>query len=118
MYLNYGDVNFFDYGRLVDAEHSDTVLEVITCDPYCDTENLYQFGVLSVDITDTWINKSAVCEYIGADPATVDPVQYALGCISYYGGENFGEVSDLNHDEICDRLKHQLIASDNLHIEW
>lgn len=53
-FVNYGDVNFFELGILVDAEHSDTEFSVLYCRPYDDEEDLYFFADCEVDITDSW----------------------------------------------------------------
>lgn len=124
MYINYGDKNFFEYGRLVDSEHSDTVLQVICCNPYPDEEDKYQFAECEVDINDMWIDKEAVMSYIGMTEETFNPIQYAIGCIDYYGAENFGALSyaydwtNMKKADICEILKYRLIANDNLDIEW
>ena len=65
MYVNYGNKDFFERGRLVDSEHSDSVLDILVWDPYSDEEDLYQFGECSVDITDDWIDKQAVMDFLG-----------------------------------------------------
>jgi hypothetical protein len=124
MYRNYGDVNFFECGILVDDEHSDTEFNILYCRPYDDEEDMYEFGDCQVDITDSFIQKDIVMNYIGMTEETFDPVQYAIGCLDYYGIENFGAMSyayDFMHmtkKEICDILKHRSIGSDNLNIEW
>lgn len=124
MYVNYGDKDFFERGRLVDSEHSDSVMDILVCEPYSDEEDLYQFGECSVDITDNWINKKAVMDFIGMSVESFDPISYAMGCIDYYGMENFGAISyaydyaHMTREDIKDILKYRLIASDNLNIVW
>jgi len=121
MYVNYGDVNFFECGRLVDSEHSDTEFDVLYCQPYDDEEDLYLFADCHVDIEDSWIDRKAVMAYIGMDNDEFDPIQFALGCIDYYGVEDFtgGYIEiRMKKAEICEILKHRLIANDNLNIEW
>lgn len=124
MYINYGDKNFFEKGVLVDNEHSDTVFQIIICNPYSDEENLYQFGEVEVDITDSWIDRKSVMDYIGMTEDKFDPIQYAIGCIEYYGAAEFGAISyaydwmHMTKEDICDILKYRMIASDNLDIEW
>ena len=54
MYVNYGDKDFFEHGRLVDAEHEDNIYDILCCNPYPDEPGLFQFGHCKVDITDTW----------------------------------------------------------------
>lgn len=121
MFINYGDKNFFEYGVLVDFEHHDTIFDILYCRPFDDADDLYLFAHCTVDITDSWIDKNDVFSFIGMRPETYDVIQYAIGCIDYYGVENFSSPYDgyqFTKTEICDRLKHYLIASDNLNIEW
>lgn len=124
MYLNYGDKNFFENGILVDTEHSDRVFPMLLCRPYADEEDLYQFGMCEVDITDPWIDKKAVMEFVGMSEKNFDPVQFAIGCTSFYSWDNFGSMNyaydwmRMSKNDICEILKYQLIASDNLDIEW
>lgn len=124
MYINYGDKNFFERGRLVDSEHSDSVLDILVCDPYDDEEDLYKFGECSVDITDSWIDKQAVMDFLGMDSDSFNPIEYALGCIDFYGIENFGacnytyDYMHMRKEDIKDILKYRLIATDNLDIVW
>lgn len=124
MYLNYGDVNFFEHGILVDTEHSDTEFPILYCMPYPDEEDLYQFGDCQVDITDSWIDKQAILNYIGMKETEFDPVLFAIGCIEYYGAVNFGADSycydwlHMQRKDIEEILKYRMIASDNLEITW
>ncbi len=124
MYVNYGDKDFFERGILVNSEHSDTEFDILVCNPYDGEEDLYQFGECSVDITDDWIDKQAVMDFLGMDSNSFNPVEYALGCIDYYGIENFGacnyayDYAHMRKEDIKDILKYRLIASDNLDIVW
>ena len=124
MYINYGDKDFFERGRLVDSEHSDSVIDVLVCNPYDDEEDLYQFGDCSVDVTDSWIDKQAVMDFLGMNFETFNPVEYAIGCIDFYGMENFGagsyayDYARMTREDISDILKYRLIATDNLDIVW
>ena len=122
MYLNYGDVNFFDYGMLVDTEHSDTDIDIIFCMPIYDTDTeLYYFGEVTICINDEWIDKKSVMSYIGMDDKSFNNIQYAIGCLEYYGAENFGtdfQNWQYTREEICNILKHRLITCDNINIDW
>lgn len=121
MFVNYGDVNFFELGILVDAEHSDTEFSILYCRPYDDEEDLYFFAECEVDVTDSWIDKNAVMDYLGMSAENFNAVQYAIGCIEYYGAENFSSPYNgyqFTKKEIEDQLQHYLIASDNLNITW
>lgn len=121
MFINYGDINFFEYGVLIDDEHNENEYRVLYCMPFDDADNLYLFAECDVDITDTWIDKNAVMSYAGMTDETFDPALYAIDCISYYGVENFSSPYDgytFTRAEICEKLKHYLIANDRLNIEW
>ncbi|MCC8044180.1 MAG: hypothetical protein LIP12_01610 [Clostridiales bacterium] len=122
MYVNYGDYHFFQHGRLVDSEHSDTEISVIYCEPYPNLEATYLFAELTVDITDDWIDKPAVCSYASLDVISPDPIQFALAAIDYYGPAEFGALDSMvtydwqhmNRTAILDILKYRMIAHDNL----
>lgn len=121
MYINYGDVNFFENGILVDAEHSDTEIKILYCRPYDDEEDKFLFADCTVDITDSWINKKSVMDCLGMTEETFDFIQFAIGCVEYYGVENFSSPYDgyqFTRKEIEERLKYYMIASDNLEITW
>jgi hypothetical protein len=48
-------------------------------------------------------------------------IYFAIGCFEYYGADNFGtDFQNWQYDRksICDILKHRMIASDNVNIEW
>jgi len=125
MFKNYGDINFFEYGVLIDDEHNENEYRVLYCRPFCETDDngndLYYFADCTVNITDSWIDKNAVMNYAGMTPETFDPVLFAVNCISYYGAENFASPYDgytFTRAEICEKLKYYLIANDRLNIEW
>ena len=124
MFINYGDRNFFEYGILVDSEHSDTEFQILYCRPYDDEEDKYLFAECTVDITDSWIDKKAVMSFAGMKEENFDPIRFAIDCIEYYGVENFGANSyvydyrNMNEESIKEILKHRLIANDNLDITW
>lgn len=121
MYVNYGDRNFFEHGILVDTEHSDTVVAIIWCMPYCDEEDAFQFAECEVDVSDSWIKRDEVMGFIGMGKDDFDLARFAIGCVEYYGVENFSSPYDgYTHDRayIEGILKHRLIASDNLDITW
>lgn len=126
MFTNYGDKNFFEHGCLVDAEHSDTEFPMLLCRPYDDENDLYQMARVTVDITDDWIDRKAVMDFIGMTEKTFDPVDFAIGCTEYYSWSNFGaddygvfwNWKQMRKKEICDILTGFMIASDNLNIEW
>lgn len=120
MYKNYGDVNFFEYGFLVDEDHSETGYPILYCRPYDDEDDLYFFADCFVDVTEDWIDQEAVSKFSCIDPYD-DSIIFANACIEYYGAENFSSPYDgfaFSKNEIKEKLKHYLIATDNLHIEW
>lgn len=90
MYKNYGDKNFLEYGVLVEEEKENETYNMIICRPYSDMENKYVYGLCYVDITDSWIEKNEVMDYIGMSEENFEPIQFAIGCTEYYGLENFG----------------------------
>ena len=124
MYKNYGDVNFLEHGILVDTEHSDTVIDMLLCEPYSDEEDLFQFAHVQVDLEDAWIDRKAVMDFIGMDKEDYDPVQFAIGCTSYYSWDNFGagdygvfcDWQRCDEELIRKELKNYLIDWDNLRI--
>lgn len=121
MYINHGDVNFFEYGVLVDAEHSDTEIKILYCRPFDDAEDKFFFADCAVDIDDEWINRQAVMDYIGMTEDNFNNIDFAVGCVEYYGAENFSspyEGYEFTRAEIESKLKYYLIANDNLEITW
>lgn len=122
MFINYGDKNFFAHGRLVDAEHSDAEFRILYCEPYCDEDDMYLFADCTVNITDSWIDWDEVNSYAGLSETENEDKQQAnimraLAAIDYHGVENFSSPYDgyqFTEKEIKDRLKHYLIAHDNL----
>lgn len=121
MYINFGDKNFFELGILVDAEHNDTEIKILYCRPYDDEEDLFLFADCEVDTTDGWIDKESVMEYLGMTENNFDVIQFAIGCVEYYGVENFSSPYNgyqFTRAEIEKQLKYYLIANDNLNITW
>lgn len=124
MYVNYGDKDFFEYGRLVDAEHEENVYDILCCNPYPDEPGQFQFGHCRVDVTEPWIDQETVMGFIGMAREAYDPARFALGCVDYYSWDNFGAADygcsydwrNIDRDSICDILKGYLIACDNLEI--
>lgn len=123
MYKNYGDQNFFNRGILVEENHDNGEFDVLYCMPLDDEEGYYIFGDCIVDINDSWIDRNAVCSFIGMDESNIDEVLYAIGCIDYYGIDNFSSqyAYDQHHvsrEEICNILKYRDISPDGINIEW
>ena len=111
MYKNYGDVNFFEYGRLVELQNDGTV-NMLVCNPVVGLRDprYYQFDDINVNINDSWINVNAVCSY--ADISKDDVIRFALACVDYYGTEPFGGIPYYTEEqfktknEVLDRLKY------------
>ena len=112
MYKNYGDANFFEYGRMAEIQNDGTV-SVLVCNPVFDCKNpdrCYQFDYVNVDINDSRINADTVYNY--SDVSKDDIIQFALACIDQYGVENFGGTAYYNEsqfytkNEILDSLKY------------
>ena len=94
MYKNYGDKNFFEYGRLVE-QINDHEFEVLVCEgaqPYEDDVRIevFPYAHCTVNINDNWIDKEKIFSFNGMTEDTFNPILYALDCIQYYGVENFG----------------------------
>jgi len=115
MYENYGDENFFELGRLVQQDDSNTEFEILACDPIQDEEGAFLFAHLVVDTTDDWIDKTAVCDFAGLDEENADAIQIALSAIDYYAWENFAMDYENFHktrDEVLRELEYYEIDSD------
>lgn len=122
MYINYGDRNFLTHGLLIDTEHSDTVFEMLICDPYPYVEDLFQFAHITVDIEDDWIDWEKVKDFMGMEPG--NNVDKAIMAYEYYGAEQFGADSNVSYDwkradkeTILREIRNYLIAWDNVVLE-
>ena len=120
MFVNYGDVDFFESGRLVEKGDSNTEFRVLYCEPiYSWHVELYFFADCTVDISDSWIEREKVESFCGCT-ADTDPVWFALGCIDYYGAENFASPYDgfrFEQHVIQEKLKGYPISPENLNME-
>lgn len=113
MYKNYGDANFFEYGRLVEKTKDTNCFNILVCDyvyDCTDSERCFRFDVCYVDISDSWIDIDAVESYADCSKES-EPELFALACIEYYGVENFGGTAYYNESqfftesEIREKLK-------------
>jgi len=94
---NYGDKNFWDYGRLVkrhseDSENEfDILVQQEVYDVTKDIVNPVIVANVCVDITDSWIKKENVVEYagIGGIETEDEKIWYAIACVGYYGIHEF-----------------------------
>ena len=120
MYQNYGDVNFFEYGVLIDDTHTDSEFDMLRCMPYSDEEDLFMFAPLHVDLNDGWMEIEEVMDYAGIEE--FDPVEYAIACTDYYSWDNFISMGyylpydwqRMTRKEIIEELKSYDISFDNL----
>ena len=96
MFENYGDVNFFDGGVLVEKEGNE--YHVIKCNLDCDTEK-YLLTDDVIDINDAWIDKNEVEFFCDK---TDDDALFASNIISYYG--YMGE--ELTKTEVANYMKN------------
>ena len=109
MFENYGDVNFFEYGRMAELQNDGTV-NMLVCNPVFDCKNpdrCYQFDYVNVDINDSWIDVNEVCSY--ADVSKDDIIQFALACVDYYGTENFGGTAYYTEEQF--KTKNEILDS-------
>lgn len=103
---NYGDVDFFDYGVLVE-EMRENEYRVVKCQCNCDEENNYLLQDDVIDITDSWIDKDDVCSYIGLRGYSIDyteeeKLQLAIGVLDYYGEQSSTGGSFMTKNEVID----------------
>jgi hypothetical protein len=107
LYKNYGDANFFEYGRLIEKEEDTNCLEdtncfnVLVCNYVCDctdSERCFQFDNCHVDICDYWIDVDAIESYAECSKES-EPELFVLACIEYYGVENFGGTTYYNESQ-------------------
>lgn len=89
---NYGDVNFLDNGCIAAADPDrEGCFYVITCYLVEDVQSdrCYLIQDCYVDTSDDWIDEYAVQDYSGV-PKNNDLCWFAVDCVHYYGGQNFG----------------------------
>ena len=100
MFANYGDINFFDGGVLVEKEGNN--YHVIKCNLDCDTEKYFLTDDF-IDINNAWIDKNEVESFCGK---TDDDALFASDIISYYGTQNYymGE-EELTRAEVINYMK-------------
>ena len=109
MFLNYGDVNFFEYGVLVDSQSTPEEVKILYCQPFIKDEVQYFiFSECCVDTNDSWIDKTAVIDFCGLSPDD-DFIKFAIACIEYYGCYEFdGSYSAPTYtaEEVLEILKN------------
>ena len=83
-YMNLGDVDFFEHGRLVQEDSIPDGYFVLYCEPNCDHEDNYLFGRCYVDVTDNWLlERIPRLQYESGE-------EYAVRCIDELGAYEFG----------------------------
>lgn len=113
---NYGDVNFFDYGVLVE-EISENEYSIVKCQCNCDEENSYLLQDDVVNITDSWIDKHEVCSYIGLRDYSIDytedeKIQLAIGVLDYYGEQSATGGCFMTKNEVIDYVNKKYEIED------
>ena len=93
VFENYGDVNFLDNGCIAAADPDrEGCYYVITC--YLvedvDSDRCYLLQDCYVDTNDDWLDQKAVGDYSGVYNNEDNMAWFAVDCVHYYGGENFG----------------------------
>lgn len=90
---NFGDLNFLDDG-CVAAEDPDRkgCFYVITCYPVEDVDSDHHYLIQDcyVDTSDDWMDEDAVRDYSGVAKDENDLIWFAIDCVHYYGGQEFG----------------------------
>lgn len=88
---SFGDKNFLDGGILLWKDPvCNTAFYLLRCDPFSDCDDRFRFGRLYVDISDSWIDRDTVMDFIGMTKETFSPEAFAVGCTDYYSWEEFG----------------------------
>ena len=93
IFENYGDLNFLDDGCVAAQDpENPNCFYVITCYPVEDVNSDHHYLIQDcyVDITDSWLDQGAVGDYSGVYDNSDSPIWFAVDCVHYYGGENFG----------------------------
>lgn len=86
---NYGDINPLEHGGrwfLQDGEHSYKMVEIVNHIEKDETWIVYD---MYIDVED-WMDDKRVRRTTGTEEGKNDDVSYAMDCIDYYGGEEFG----------------------------
>ena len=94
LYTNYGDCNPLDYDGLWLKKIGDNEYHFVKVDntSWCCGDEIPTYILSSgyIYTADDWINRDSVINYSGLDKnIDSDTVEYAIGCLEYYGGMNF-----------------------------
>lgn len=88
MYYNFGDKNYLSYGRFIEPAGKH-VFNVLTCD---EVNGKYKVCDCYIDTKDKMIDADDVYCYINLDEYS--PLDFAVGCIDYYGPEAFSNFKN------------------------
>ena len=114
MYLNYGDINFANNGRLVEqvGKHQ---FNIVTCEHM--KNGKFLVCECFVDTKDSMVDMDDVYAFAGIEDYS--PIDFAVGCIDYYGPEafcNYRHRYELTADEVKELLK-KIEHEDELTVE-
>ncbi len=93
-YENYGDVNPTEQGGIWVKKEGKSEFSIIKNDP-----ERMEYYILEVNITDDWIEREKVKNFIGMKDNEFDEVWFAIGCTDYYNYLNFGEKYEYRDEE-------------------
>lgn len=89
-FVSYGDKNFMDGGILIQKDSvTNTAFYMLRCDPVSDTEGMYRFGRLYVDLSDSWLDLDDLASFYGRSTDELEPEDLAIAATDYYAWENF-----------------------------
>ena len=110
-YMSFGDVDFFERGRLVREDSIASCYHVIYCEPNPDQEDNFLFGLCYVDISDSWLSDRAprLQEESGEE--------YAVRCVDEFGAAEFGSgwpwpVAFYSRAEVLSALRDMCVSPD------
>ena len=122
MYKNFGDKNFFEYGILLDNDHSDTQFPILFCAPLCEEDEngnqLYHFADCYVDVDSEWFDFDAIESCCGSWDSNES---LAIAALNYYGSNEFSDSwgdTIFTAEEIVEKLRNYHIDYSNLVLTW
>ena len=122
MYKNFGDRNFFEYGILLDNDHSDTEFSILFCTPLFEEDEsgnqLYLFADCYVDIMSEWFDLEAIESCCGSWDSNES---LAIAALNYYGSDEFSdyyETGIFTAEEIVEKLRKYFVDYSNLVLAW
>lgn len=110
---NFGDVNPIEHGGIFvkkDIEINSDTCYYIVKNVYDEDGEKHILYDLYIDISDDWIEKESVMDYIGMTKENFDPIFYAIGCTEYYNYLEFqGDRTECNEEELKRELSKRNI---------